>query len=286
MVVIYLRDRLGNQLFQIAFGYAVAKKLNKKLYFFGDIQSELLHVNKHFKNLNINILPIVEYNKFSAKRNKTFFNRIGISKYYLQYNELEFSYCPISDNIKTPILFKGFWQSPLYFSGYEKDILELFEINNQNLNELSLGYLKKIQLTTSVAIHIRRGDYISSATNLQKHGICDKVYYNKSIDLLNATISNLKYFIFTDDPNWALEHMQFPNAEIVLTKNQGENAWQDMFLMSSCNHQIIANSSFSWWAAWLNKNENKLVIAPKIWFADAKFNDATTGLIPKSWIRL
>ena len=102
---------------------------------------------------------------------------------------------------------------------------------------------------------------------------------------MNATLSDLKYFIFTDDANWALENMQYPNAEIVLTKNQGEKAWQDMFLMSSCDHQIIANSSFSWWAAWLNKNENKIVIAPEKWFADEYLNDDTVHLIPINWIR-
>jgi hypothetical protein len=159
-------------------------------------------------------------------------------------------------------------------------------MNLQNLNALSLDYLKKIKLYTSVAVHIRRGDYVSSTTNFQKHGICDNIYYSKAIELMNTTISHLKYFIFTDDPAWVLENMQFPNAEIVLTQNQESDAWQDMYLMSSCDHQIIANSSFSWWAAWLNKNENKQVIAPEIWFADAQLNVATTGLIPKTWTRL
>ena len=116
------------------------------------------------------------------------------------------------------------------------------------------------------------------------HGACDLEYYNKSIEYLNNKIDSLVFIIFSDDTKWAKENIKISNKTIFVDHNKDEKAWLDMQLMSKCNHNIIANSSFSWWGAWLNRNENKIVISPKRWFNSS--NNNTKDLLPNSWIKL
>jgi hypothetical protein len=141
--------------------------------------------------------------------------------------------------------------------------------------------LKNINTTTSVSIHIRRGDYLSSKFVDGFSNICTIDYYNRSIDKIKSNLDLPVFFVFSDDQEWVKQNIIIKNA-FYLNHNIGKNSWQDMYLMSKCKHNIIANSSFSWWGAWLNSNNQKIVIAPKKWWNDFKQDD----VVPETWVRL
>ncbi len=124
------------------------------------------------------------------------------------------------------------------------------------------------------------GDYVNHPIH---GGICTMDYYQQAIDIMKSKIVNPKFFIFSNDIEWCHSHLKLADA-VYITGNKGENSYRDMQLMSMCKHNIIANSSFSWWGAWLNNNPDKIVIAPAKWFNDPKIN--TRDLIPDDWIKI
>jgi hypothetical protein len=138
--------------------------------------------------------------------------------------------------------------------------------------------------SNSVSLHIRRGDYLSDKNAKEFHGTLPLDYYYKAMAQLNLLYKDLKVFIFSDDMDWVKANLKLTNECVYVDFNTGENSVFDMYLMSQCKHNIIANSSFSWWGAWLNQNSSKIVIAPQLWFADKSLN--TKDLIPNSWLKM
>ena len=129
----------------------------------------------------------------------------------------------------------------------------------------------KIESCNSISLHVRRGDFINENSTNKTHGVCSIEYYKKAIDFIAKKISNPVFFIFSDDTKWVYENMKLQFKYFVVDINDHKFAYEDLRLMSKCNHHILANSSLSWWGAWLNESENKVVVAPKIWFADLEF---------------
>ena len=155
-------------------------------------------------------------------------------------------------------------------------------------NEYPAGdfdFLSKIKDCTAVSLHVRRGDYISpDGTQTLLGGICTKEYYQTAIELIKQRVGKLFFAVFSDDVNWARENLHLPEYTLFVDWHSGKNSFRDMQLMSLCSHHIIANSSFSWWGAWLGNNPEKIVIAPKKWMnVDDPQNDYRC---PESWIRL
>ena len=145
--------------------------------------------------------------------------------------------------------------------------------------------LIKIKSANSIAIHIRRGDYINDVITSQYHGSCSLDYYLEAIKLLTSENKDSTLVFFSDDSDWVKKELNdLPYSKIIVGHNKDENSWKDMLLMSSCHHNIIANSSFSWWAAWLNENPEKKVIAPKEWFKTKDLDTLT--LLPEEWKKL
>lgn len=152
--------------------------------------------------------------------------------------------------------FFGYWQSENYFYPYREKICETFRFNIEVLSETTQYFWEEIQKQReSVALHVRRGDFVDADIALLD------VYYDKAIDVLYQYVLSPVFYVFSDDMEYA-KTLNIPNA-VYVDCNKGEDSWQDMFLMSSCRHNIIANSTFSWWGAYLNRNESKVVIAPK-----------------------
>ena len=139
--------------------------------------------------------------------------------------------------------------------------------------------IQKISSTNSVSLHVRRGDYLG-LKNL--HGICDLNYYQKAVNFIERHVENPFFFLFSDDPNWVKENLKLNHPYFIVDINKNEKSPWDMWLMSLCKHNIIANSSFSWWGAFLNQNEKNITIAPKVWFADGSAEEIHL----KSWILL
>lgn len=185
-------------------------------------------------------------------------------------------------NIKEPVYLQGYWQSELYFKEIESQIRKDFCLENQ-LTEDRQKIATEIQAENSISVHVRRGDYITNPSANKHHGTCPADWYHSMMQKMAEQKKAPVFFIFSDDPEWAKSNL--PNhwpCHFIQPSSDGKDQ-QDMALMSACNHHIIANSSFSWWGAWLNPNEDKTVFAPKKWFANKSLN--VEDLIPSGWER-
>ena len=178
-------------------------------------------------------------------------------------------------------LFRGTWQSERYFEHVKANIRKTFVFNMNLLSEQTSTIALQMRQETSVSIHIRRGDYLSDQYVDGFTGVCTVNYYENAIEQMQDQHENPCFYVFTDDKEWANEHFQLKNA-VYVYHNIGDNSWQDMYLMSQCKHNIIANSSFSWWGAWLNNNPDKIVVAPKLWWRLFEKDD----VVPGDWIRI
>ncbi|MCD6019422.1 MAG: hypothetical protein K0S53_2543 [Bacteroidetes bacterium] len=177
----------------------------------------------------------------------------------------------------------GFWQSEQYFKPIESILLNEFTPKDK-LNLENEDWLRKINSGESVSMHIRRGDYVSSKSSMEHHGNLGLDYYMNALKLIKEKHSGIEVFVFSDDLEWCRNNLKLNDTIHFVDANQKHSFHLDMYLMSYCKHNIIANSSFSWWGAWLNQNKSKTVIAPANWFADKTLN--TKDLIPPSWIRI
>jgi hypothetical protein len=180
------------------------------------------------------------------------------------------------------IVYGGGWHSEKYYFNQEQQIRTAYRFNLEKLNELSKNITEQIGKTNSIAIHIRRGDYFLSDYHRKTYSdICTLDYYQKAIDLFSEKIEAPVFYIFSDDIKWVKENMEIPSA-VFIEHNVKEDSWQDMYLMTQCQHHIIANSTFSWWGAWLCGNEKKIVVCPSRFWRKSE----TPDFFPKNWIRL
>lgn len=174
----------------------------------------------------------------------------------------------------------GGWHDENYFNGAKEIVKETFKFKHADKEALlkHVGFINKT--ANSVAIHVRRGDYLNPE-NIDTFGkVCDESYYKAAIDKMNQLIDNPNYIVFSNDINWAKEKLGHVNIEYL--SDSSLDSWMDMYLMSLCNNNIIANSTFSWWAAWLNKNKNKIIICPKKFI----LTDDKSDIYPVDWIRV
>jgi hypothetical protein len=277
---IKLTGGLGNQMFQFATGFAIAKKNNVRL------SLDLSYINQRQLFNGFELEKVFDiYSKVSFLNNalsfksvnfKEILNKIDITFY--NFKEPHFHYTSNILDIPKHSFLDGYWQSELYFKNYSKEIKKIFNFSDQ-LNEQNYLIANDINKNDSVSIHIRRGDFLLKRNN--NHKIDLKNYYLKAIDKSSKCFKNPKYFIFTDDPLWVTENFILDYSYIVVDVNRGAKSFLDMYLMSLCKSNIIANSSFSWWSAWLNNNKDKIIYAPKDWFNDKSI--CTDHLIPNSW---
>jgi hypothetical protein len=175
----------------------------------------------------------------------------------------------------------GYWQSENYFKNIRHILLKEFS-PAYDLRNGDKEIISGINDSNSVGVHVRRGDYVNLKSANEFHGVCGMDYYSKAISLIKEQTKSPVFFIFSDDPDWCKENFKhIPGVKVVQSKSGQSSA--ELFLMSMCKHNIIANSSYSWWSGWLNTNETKMVIAPKNWFASA--NDSK-DILPKEYILL
>jgi hypothetical protein len=256
MIITKLQGGLGNQLFQWAYGKSLAVKHNTNLFLDTSFYSNQIgntprsyELNKfpNFNHQNTEVEP-----KSTIKVNDNFYHN------ELSYNQ-DYNY-----------ELDGFWQSEKYFLNISDLVREQLQPTNQIIEKL-----KKHINGNSISLHIRRTDYVTSNGY---HPVQSIDYYNKALEIIGDYDQLL---IFSDDINWCKENLNYKN--MVFIENQTNI--EDMWLMSLCKHNIIANSSFSWWGAWLNKNEDKIVIAPKNWFGDFT-NLNSLDIFANNWITI
>lgn len=285
MIIVKLIGGLGNQLFQYATGRQLSIKHGVKLKVdLVELLDRKPRQNFTFRdfelgNFNCQVQSATKFELLFFKSFTWALTKIGISRSYCIESKFTFD-SKLILNSSYSMYLNGFWQSEKYFSNIRSVLLSDFSI----INEISIEAKKweaAIKSKNAISIHIRRGDYLSLSSANEFHGICSIEYYNSAIEIMKSKNSQCIFFFFSDDIDWVKSAFSsLENTEFVESMSNKE----DLYLMSICKHNIIANSSFSWWGAWLNQNQDKIVIAPNKWFNDVKID--TTDLIPSSWIRI
>jgi hypothetical protein len=181
------------------------------------------------------------------------------------------------------VLLDGYWQSEKYFADITNILQREFVVRYQQ-DPISAKFAEQIQTVESVSLHVRRTDYVNNSLTNQIHGNCNQEYYTQAVQYIGDRIFDPHFFIFSDEPEWVRYNLKLDFPTTIVDCNDASRNYEDLRLMSLCKHNIIANSSFSWWGAWLNKTHHKIVIAPKHWFNDLTIN--TKDLIPESWIKI
>ena len=268
MIFVKLKGGLGNMMFQIAAGIHFSNQLNTEL--------SLINLHEHLNYLNSDNLyqpdlkHAFEYLKLNQFKNfpPSFVDTLNTKTY--QYPFEYINYIP-PDNV----IIDGFFQTEKYFSSSKTQILKSFEPTEEIKSQLQKYDFLKYQTTS---IHVRRGDYLKFS---QIHTVQNESYFKKALDITKNKTE--KYIVFSDDIEWCKKI--FINDNFIFIEN--EKDYIEIYLMSLCNNNIISNSSFSWWAAWMNPNDNKLIISPKNWFGIEKYGDLSDNdIIPNEWIKI
>ncbi|MEN0054053.1 MAG: alpha-1,2-fucosyltransferase [Mucilaginibacter sp.] len=292
MIITKLQGGLGNQMFQ----YAAARACSP---------DEIIAVDLSFLKNNTTSTDAFTSRKYrldvfkniSVKVLKPFRRKIIMDR-GLGYRLLKKLLWPGSKTIndhgtspathlnlkrKGAVYLDGYFQSEKYFNHIRPLLLREFSFSElQGKPALMMNNIKARK--TSVAIHVRHGDYLKPEIAAY-HGVLPLSYYTKAIAYVDSVTAHAHYFIFSDDMPWCRENFAFLKDRITFT-DVGEQDWVDLALMSSCNHQVVANSSFSWWAAWLNPAHEKIVIAPEKWFADSSAINQAGNIVPNNWIKI
>lgn len=288
MVIITLKGGLGNQMFQYAAGRGMCNKerlLYDLSFLNNNSQSSESFTARNFelaifKNLKAKQLSKLQYKIFLGKRLRKMRNFFFPNFYCVQQTDSDFHFNDIGSS--RPLLLDGYFQSEKHFSHIRKDLLKEFTFPNVIFNGYT-DFGKKISGSeNAVSIHIRRGDYLKPLV-AEYHGVLQKSYYEQSIKFVESEISNPEYFIFSDDQNWCVENLQSISNRVTFVNTPSPSkAWIDMYLMTKCKHHIIANSSFSWWGAWLSSG-NGITVAPSKWFNSNAVQYDINDIVPKSW---
>ena len=283
MIITELNGGLGNQLFQYAAGLSLALRHHTSL----KISTQFNHTdtsrNLGLSFFNINTIEATEeeINELypSSKLIRSIQNLLPTpQKHY--FREKHFSFHSDFNKLGANIYLRGYWQSELYFSSIANQIKETFTLQPRYYNNI-LSLIEEVNNTESVSIHIRKGDYLKPPYS-DYYAYLDSEYYNNAIVALFDHLPQLNFFIFTDDPKWVKENLHLNSPYRLISGVETSSMYEDFQAMLCCKYHIIANSSFSWWTAWLSSRDGKKVIAPKLWFKNGPSD--TSDLIPKSWL--
>jgi len=295
MIIVQLTGGLGNQMFQYALGRVLSHKNSDKLTL------DLSNYNPFFNTMDtIRSFELDIFNLKYEEASRSELVRLSDSNPIINFinsifktkiNPFPVGFTPEIAHkfqrqvlqLKGSIYLRGYWQTEKYFKDYRDLIRNEFKFTKKtgSRNKVVLADIKR---TNSVSVHVRRGDYVNIKTTKAFHGTCGPNYYLRSASYIEKNIINPIYYVFSDDPEWCKNNLKLSGRTVIIDHNKGNDGWMDMWLMSNCKHNIIANSSFSWWGAWLNENSSKIVITPKIWFKDKTVD--TEDLVPSSWIKL
>jgi hypothetical protein len=267
MIVVRILGGLGNQLFQYAYAKSLAEKGYNVKIDVSAFKNYTLHGGYHLDQFKIDIEPASSVESW-------------LTKYFFNFPKKEKTLLFQEDFLKPLKIryIKGYFQTEKYFEDIRAILLKQFLVKKQ-LESSTIQYLKEITIKKNTcAVHIRRVESILDEKANQVHGVCDLMYYKEAFKLMREKCGDVHFFVFSDDINWVKKNLKIKNAVYV---EHNVIPHEDLHLMSLCKHNITANSSFSWWAAWLNQNQNKIVIAPKQWFV-SKENEVACN----NWIKL
>ncbi len=290
MIISNIMGGLGNQMFQYAMGRALSLKLETDYYVdVSDFSRHRIHqgfeLDRIF-NISCAIARDVDVRRLLGWRQsallRRIFNKLPVRLSNSTFiREPHFQYWHGSQDLPRDCYLSGYWQSAKYFEAFESTIRNDFAFMSP-LSEMNSVVAEAIYLSNAISLHVRRGDYTSKNSSA-KHGLCSPSYYETAMEYMLQHTPKPHFFVFSDDVEWVKENISFDFPHTFVTHNTGANSFNDMRLMSMCQSHITANSSFSWWGAWLNPRKTKIVVSPKAWFAD---NTVSDDLIPPNWMRL
>ncbi len=291
MITINLKGGLGNQMFQYACGRAISLRNSNTLKLdtsgFARIQSA-----ETPRQYALGIFNIDENIASREETQKAKYPFGIISKGWRYVNAKVFrkfntAFDPKVLKLTGNFYLDGYWQTEKYFSDFAAEIRKDFTL--KTAMDTKAEEMKRLieNSLVSVSLHLRRGDYAYDEKTNKVHGVCDAAYYGRAIEKLTAVLGDkskdIHIFVFSDDIEWAKNNLSFPYPATFVSHPEIKD-YEELVLMSKCKHNIIANSSFSWWGAWLNQNSAKIVVTPTRWVN--KNEEAYVDIIPKTWIRV
>lgn len=291
MIITKLKGGIGNQMFQYAAGLSLSKKLNTKhkLDLTGYTE-KAVNSRDTFRFFELDFLEITSEEASKEEINKIKYRYKNFSRFLNPINSFlndrKFFDYPIQFFLQTKDLYlDSYFQSERFFRQHRKEILSEFSLKKQLMtNDFKEIFHQINQEQDNLSIHFRRGDYVKNKYANKYHGVLDLQYYNYAIKQIASRKKINTIYVFSDDVDWVKKNFLLKDKEMVYISERGFNGPQEIILMSACKNNILANSSFSWWGAWLNKNEDKLVIAPKKWVLNN--SRVNKDIIPKSWIKI
>lgn len=291
MIIIKLKGGLGNQLFQYALGRALSSRTGMALKLDASSFRQDALRNYRLQHLCIEAgladeREIEALNPSRARYAAWLARRCrwAVQAPYQRscVKERGFPFDPEILKIRQPVYLNGYWQSEKYFDFLRSRLLEEL-LPAAPVSPENAALAAEMRACESVSLHIRRGDYVANPEALKVHGVVPLDYYRAAAAKMAAGLEKPRFFIFSDDMAWVRENLDVGHPLSFVGADRRNADYEDLYLMSQCRHQIIANSSFSWWGAWLNRNPDKIVLAPKQWFA-APID--TRDLLPEGWTRL
>lgn len=284
-VIVSFSGGLGNQLFQYAAGMELSRRLNVPL--FAETEFYKTSPNRRF------VLDFfdLEYDGLSGF---SMYRRMSLSKYYwldliskgnqllrcpFLFNEAHFEFDPRIMNLTAPVYLKGYWQSEKYFPAVANELKNRVQLQ---LPESMVQICGQID-DRAVCLHLRRGDFINNPEIARIIGVCSIDYYRQAVKAMNEMIGSPRFFIFTDEPSAVDSIADLIQEPVIVNRFSNGDDLAEFALMQRFGNFIIANSTFSWWAAWSSLKDEKRVICPVKWFSDLSIN--TKDLCPPDWVK-
>jgi hypothetical protein len=292
MIVVKMQGGLGNQMFQYAAGRGLAARLGCRLFL------DLSWFRRLPKGATPRVWELGRYPIsaelldpcdatspwfWSMERLGCLWRTEGSWNWARSLREDARKFDDRLFSLKGKRVLEGYWQCPAYFESVADSLRqELSPMDAMGAEDASVAELIKSSGSRAVAVHVRRGDYLVGV-HAAHHGVCDDDYYRTAFAWMRERLPSPQFFVFSDDPQWVASRPDLFEGAIQVLHNGPEQAFQDIRLMSMCSAHVIANSSFSWWGAWLSNGRSDLVVAPARWLADGS---SVPRLLPSSWSRL
>ncbi len=293
MIIVRLMGGLGNQLFQYALGRRLALERGVQVKFdpkFFAVVKDRPYALDNFKT-KVEFASDMEVDDVKGKnltglRRRIFFKWQDQLPYFKRryVKEAFFGFDPKILEVGKIAYLEGYWQTEKYFEPVANDLRKELTPLNPLAPEAMKWDEQIAYAPESVSIHLRRGDYVRTPESKESSSIIQLIYYMNAIHAMDSSLRAPEYFVFSDDIGWAEEHLPRTNNIHFLAHGPEVPDVNDLILMSHCRHHILANSSFSWWGAWLSNDPGKIVVAPKIWFPDSNRN--TEDIYGSNWVRL
>jgi hypothetical protein len=290
-ILVRIEAGFGNQLFQYATGKSLARRLGTELLL--DVSSYETDRLRSYQLGKLNISARVA-GRFRCRwenqmRRKTFAPvrwplRLAGSRLVSRHvSDRQQGFDGRLAKMDGNIFLTGYWQSERYFADIRDVLLKEFTFKEEP-DDANREMLARISAANAVCVHVRRGDFVTTDIGQRRHGVCGMDYYQAAFRWLQSRFSGLEFFIFSDDPEWVAAHFPRDGLTTIVAHNAGRDDAEDLRLMMHCRHFIVANSTFSWWAAWLGQAPDKIIIAPQRWYVSDELSEK--DLVPESWIRL